>query len=205
MAYRNVCRRGQPGGGRVRQDDPAIIWDIIATFSAEDQRKFNQLFRSNRDQFNYQMKQYRSTHQQQVRALIPNHDAGAASPGILWFINQVVFNLYSPTSPPRPPGFRSVNVQTYPGRRNVDTHFEGRAADIFFNYTNPETRIFGDWLFDFCYENCQRYQIQGVIFGDRRWFSETMNGAITRQVQHDHYNHVHVELNYEGANRTSQS
>jgi hypothetical protein len=38
-----------------------------------------------------------------------------------------------------------------------------------------------------------------VIFGDRQWFSESHGGKVFQRPQHDHYDHVHVELNCDGA------
>jgi hypothetical protein len=128
------------------------------------------------------------------------HDATAPSPGILKFVNDVVRG-YTVHRPAKPFAHRlSVAVQTYPGRSAADVHFEGRAADVFFSYNNPVERVFGDWLFDYCVINCRRHQIQGVIFGDREWFSEKNRGAIgVRRDGQAHYSHVHVELNGDGA------
>jgi hypothetical protein len=88
----------------------------------------------------------------------------------------------------------------HPGRHNADVHLEGRAADVFLNYHDSTQRAFGDWLFDYCVANCERYKIQGVIFGRRQWYSEMNNGREFARTQGDHNDHVHVELNCDGAN-----
>jgi hypothetical protein len=128
------------------------------------------------------------------------HDAGAASPGILIFIEDVVRGSPPWRTPEKPADFpNGCRVETYPGHSAADVHFEGRAADIYLNYNDPSGRIWGDWLFDWCVENCRIYQIQGVIFGARQWFSEVHGGVPFPRTQHDHDNHVHVELNCDGA------
>jgi hypothetical protein len=92
-------------------------------------------------------------------------------------------------------------VQNYPGRGHPDVHLEGRAADIYLNFDNPEQRAAGEWLFEFLVHNCRHYGIQGVIYGDRRWFSEQRGGVIqTNPPGGGHRDHVHVELNLDGAN-----
>jgi len=73
------------------------------------------------------------------------------------------------------------------------------AADAFVDYTDSDGKTWGDWLFDWCVDNCKMYQIQGVIFGDRQWFSETMRGVVFARDKKDHYDHVHIELNGDGA------
>ena len=159
MAWRDVCRRGRPAGGRVRQDDVNRSDPPAA------------------------------------------HDAGGASPGILIFIQEVI-RLSPPWRlPEKPEDFPSgaCRVETYPGHGAADVHFEGRAADVYLNYNDPSGRIWGDWLFDWCVDNCRIYQIQGVIFGGRQRFSETHGGLPFPRMQHDHYDHVHVELNGDGA------
>jgi hypothetical protein len=127
------------------------------------------------------------------------HDAGGPSPGILKFIDEVVRALPNPNVPPKPTSFPPhVDVDTYPGRGNADVHFEGRAVDVSLNYSSQQAE--GDWLFDWCVANCTRYRIQGVIFGPRQWFSEAAGGSVTVRGKHDHFDHVHVELNCDGAN-----
>ncbi len=71
--------------------------------------------------------------------------------------------------------------------------------DIFLDYHDRSGRIWGDWLLDWCVWNCTIYKIQGVIFGGRQWFSETRGGVIFPRTAHDHDDHVHVELNGDGA------
>jgi len=120
------------------------------------------------------------------------HDAGAPSPGILKFIRDVVRGGPPSATPPKPDDFPgSTLVETYPGHSAADVHFEGRAADIYLDYTDAAQRPFGDWLFEFCVANCETYQIQGVIWGDRQWFSEAGTGGgygkVGTRKQHDHY------------------
>ena len=129
-----------------------------------------------------------------------DHDAGEESPGIRNFITDVVRNDPPWRYPEKPSDFPTgCLVQTYPGKSASDVHFEGRAADVFLDYTNPTERAWGDWLFDWCVENCKLYSIQGVIFGKRQWFSEMNHGEEFPRTQGDHNNHVHVELNCDGA------
>lgn len=158
MAWRDVCVRGRPAGGRVRQDDVPR------------------------------------------GSLARDHDAGGASPGIERFIREVVIGTPA-LAPLKPKGFPSgLAVQTYPGRRHADVHFEGRAADVFLSFRDSKQRECGNWLFDWCVANCRVYKIQGVIFGDRQWFSEMAGGRILpRRDGEAHYNHVHIELNGDGA------
>jgi hypothetical protein len=165
--WKDVCKPGQPAGGRVREDD-VNSKDAPAA-----------------------------------------HDAGAPSPGILKFIREVVRGAPPSPTPQKPADFPSTTaVDTYPGHSAAEVHFEGRADDDYLMYKNNKgeddpQRVFGDWLFDFCVTNCERYQIQGVIFGDHQWFSESNKGGgygqIGPRMAHDHYNHVHVELNCDGA------
>jgi hypothetical protein len=86
-----------------------------------------------------------------------------------------------------------------PGRGNADVHYEGRAAVVFLDYTDSDGKTWGDWLFDWCVDNCRIYQIQGVIFGDRQWSSETKRGVVFARDRKDHFDHVHIELNGDGA------
>jgi len=161
MAWRDVCRRGRPAGGRVRQDDVN-------------------------------------------RSDPPSaHDAGGPSPGIVTFVQEVV-RLDPPwRTPVKPADFPTgCRVETYPGHSAADVHFEGRAADVYLNYNDADGRRWGDWLFDWCVENCRIYQIQGVIFGGRQWFSEMHAGEPFPRTQHDHDDHVHIELNCNGASMT---
>ena len=163
MPYTNVCRRGRPAGGRVRQDD------VRRREGESDQ----------------------------------DHNAGGPSPGIINFVQQVVRGTPPVNNPPKPAGFPSgVRVDTWPGRGRADVHFEGRAADVYLSYQDSQERIFGDWLFDYCVANCVGYKIQGVIFGPRQWFSEMNGGQVAPRQRSDHYDHVHVELNCDGANMT---
>jgi hypothetical protein len=159
MAWKDVCRRGRPAGGKVREDD--------------------------------------------VKASDPlaEHDAGEPSPGILTFIQEVVRGNPPWRFPEKPDDFPTACfVETYPGRKvQSDVHLEGRAADVYLNWKDPDGRRWGDWLFDWCVDNCRTYQIQGVIFGDRQWFSEARGGTVFPRTQHDHDDHVHVELNGDGA------
>ena len=133
-------------------------------------------------------------------AIAADHDAGDASPGILQFVQEVVRNVPYVNDPPKPADFPvGCRVDTYPGRGHADVHFEGRAADVFMDYNTQQAD--GDWLFDWCVQNCQYYKIQGVIWGPRQWFSEMHSGNPFRRPQGDHNNHVHVELNCDGANQ----
>ena len=159
MAWHDVCKRGRPAGGKVRQDD----------VNGSDPPSL--------------------------------HDAGGPSPGLLIFINEVIRIDPPWRYPPKPDDFPSgsCRLDTYPGRGAADVHFEGRAVDVFFNYNDPKGRVWGDWLFDYCVENCRTYQIQGVIFGARQWFSETRGGIEFPRGAADHYDHVHIELNGDGA------
>jgi hypothetical protein len=161
--WKDVCKRGKPAGGRVREDDPNTKDGASA------------------------------------------HDAGAPSPGILKFLREVVRGAPPSATPSKPDGFpNSTRVDTYPGRSAADVHFEGRAADVYINFKDNTQRPFGDWLFDFCIANCEQYQIQGVIWGDRQWFSEADKGGgygkVGPRKEGDHNDHVHVELNCDGAN-----
>jgi hypothetical protein len=130
------------------------------------------------------------------------HNAGAPSPGILIFIEEVVRNPPPWQWPQKPSDFPSAScrIDTWPGMGNADVHYEGRAADVFLDYTDSDGKRWGDWLFDWCVDNCKIYQIQGVIFGNRQWFSETNRGVVfARDDGKKHYNHVHIELNGDGA------
>jgi hypothetical protein len=161
MSWRDVCVRGNPIGGRVREDDP----------KATDPKL---------------------------------HDAGGPSPGIEKFIREVIRMTPMTNSPPKPSGFPVwVPIQTYPGYGAADVHFEGRAADIFLNVNLPAEKTAGDWLFDWCMTNCTIHKIQGVIFGRRKWFSEMKGGIEQVYNGGDHDNHVHVELNCDGAALTT--
>jgi hypothetical protein len=87
------------------------------------------------------------------------HDAGAPSSGILKFIREVVRGGPPSATPPKPDDFPgSTLVETYPGHSAADVHFEGRAADIYLDYTDAAQRPFGDWLFEFCVAKCETYQ-----------------------------------------------
>ena len=161
MAWKDVCVRGVPAGGKVREDDVPKG----ATHAA--------------------------------------HDAGGPSPGIEKFIREVVRTTPYMDYPPKPADFPTwVLIQTYPGRSGpggADVHLEGRAADIFVWSTKANEKVWGDWLFDWCLANCRLYQIQGAIFGTRRWFVEASGGLETLYTGGDHFNHIHVELNCDGA------
>lgn len=158
MVWKDVCVRGIPAGGKVREDD-------LPKNPQKDQ-----------------------------------HDAGDPSPGIEKLIREVVRSVPFPNTPAKPSDFPTgVLIQTYPGRGAPDVHLEGRAADIFVWNTKPNEKVWGDWLFDWCVANCVAYKIQGVIFGHRRWFSEYRGGIETVYTDIDHENHVHVELNCDGA------
>jgi hypothetical protein len=159
MAWKDVCVRGKPAGGKVRQDD---------VNKGDPPSQYN---------------------------------AGGPSPGILIFIDEVV-RIPPPWQwPQKPSDFPSAScrIDTYPGKGKSDVHFEGRAADVFLDYTDSDGKRWGDWLFDWCVDNCKIYQIQGVIFGDRQWFSETKRGVVFARDAKDHYDHVHIELNGDGA------
>lgn len=162
MAWKDVCRRGRPAGGKVREDDPR-------------------------------------------GGTLASHDAGGPSPGILKFVREVVRMTPNPNVPPKPASFPSgCRVQDYPGHGAIDVHFEGRAADVFLDARNPVEKAAGDWLLDWCVANCSVYQIQGVIFDKRQWFSEKREvlAAGNRPIGYDkgdHGDHVHVELNCDGA------
>jgi hypothetical protein len=107
------------------------------------------------------------------------HNAGGPSPGIQRFISQGVHGGPPNNNPPKPPGFPTgVVVDTWPGRRHADVHYEGRAADIYFNYDDARQRGYGDWLFNYCVANCVQFGVQGVIFGPRQWFSEVRGGQV---------------------------
>jgi hypothetical protein len=131
-----------------------------------------------------------------------SHDAGGISPGLQKFLNEVVNGTPNPNTPAKPLNFPAkVKIDAYPGRSAADVHFEGRAADIFFSYNDSTGRTFGDWIFDWCVANCTIHKVQGVIFGTRKWFSELNQGRINTNYQGgDHLDHVHVELNCDGAN-----
>jgi hypothetical protein len=162
MAWRDVCRRGRPAGGLVRQDDPG-------------------------------------------GGKLEDHDAGGASPGILKFVREVVRMTPTPDFPPKPVSFPSgCLVQEYPGYGAIDVHYEGRAVDVYLDAGNLIGKASGDWLLDWCVANCRQYQIQGVIFDKRQWFSEKTEviAAGNRPIPYagvNHGNHVHVELNGDGA------
>lgn len=158
MPWRDVCRRGRPAGGRVRQDDVKRSDGAAA------------------------------------------HNAGGPSPGIVRFVHEVIRSSPPWRFPEKPDDFPTdCRIETYPGHGAADVHFEGRAADVYLSYTDTSGKIWGDWLFDWCVDNCRIYQIQGVIFGNRQWFSEVRGGAVFPRTQHDHNDHVHVELNCDGA------
>jgi len=133
---------------------------------------------------------------------VADHDAQGASPGIVWLIQRVV-RTTPPGSPQKPADFPcDCHVQTYPGRHHVDVHFEGRAADVFLNSRKPEQLRAGRWLFQFfqyCIEHCRTYKIQGVIFAGWQWFSEQNHGMAFRRISDPHEDHVHIELNLDGA------
>ena len=157
MVWRDVCVRGNPIGGRVREDDP----------HGTDPKL---------------------------------HDAGGASPGIEKFIRDVVRTTPAINTPPKPSDFPTwVYVETYPGQGGPDVHFEGRAADVYLDASKPTDRVSGDWLFDWCVANCTIHKVQGVIFGQRKWFAEMSGGVEQLYLGGDHNNHVHVELNCDGA------
>lgn len=201
MPYRNVCRSGRSSGGRVRQDDISIAHDILNLMPEAERLQLIALRRVNPLEFRRRIQEYRAAHRDQVRQIIEAHNAGDASPGILRFIEQVIRNTPAINVPPKPANFpANVRVQTHPGRHNADVHFEGRAADVFFSFHDSGKRVFGDWLFDYCVANCERYRIQGVIYGTRQWFSEMNGGRIFARTQGDHNDHVHIELNCDGAN-----
>jgi hypothetical protein len=158
MVWTDVCKRGVPAGGKVREDD--------------------------------------------IKAGDPAsaHDAGGPSPGILAFIAEVIGQDPPWRFPEKPADFpQTPRIDTYPGRSAADVHFEGRAADVYLSFTDPQQLVWGNWLFDWCVENCKIYNIQGVIFGNRQWFSEAHGGSVTPRTAPDHMDHVHVELNCDGA------
>lgn len=201
MAYRSVCRCGRAGGGRVRQDDISIADDILPRMSENERREMMALRRTNPGMFRKRIQDYKNNHRTEIRQIIANHDAGGASPGILRFIEEVVRRTPSTNVPAKPGDFPiDVRIETHPGRRSTDVHLEGRAADVYFNISYPNQLRWGSWLFDYCVANCERYKIQGVIFGKRQWFSETQGGQILPRTEGDHDNHVHIELNCDGAN-----
>jgi hypothetical protein len=41
--------------------------------------------------------------------------------------------------------------------------------------------------------------LKAQIKGDRQWFSETKLGVVFARDKKDHYDHVHIELNGDGA------
>jgi hypothetical protein len=161
MAWKDVCKRGRPAGGKVREDDP--------------------------------------------KGGVPkDHDAGGSSPGILKFVREVVRMTPTPNFPAKPAGFPAgCRIDDYPGRGGIDTHFEGRAVDVFLDAGNAAEKEAGEWLFDWCVANCRLHQIQGVIYDKRQWFSEKREvlagGGPIPYAGGDHWNHVHVELNCDGA------
>lgn len=134
-----------------------------------------------------------------------DHDAGEPSPGIEKFVREVVRLTPTPNVPPKPLDFpTSCKVETYPGRGNADVHLEGRAADVYLLTTDSVQKRAGEWLLDWCVANCVKYQIQGVIYNDRKWFSELTDvlragGRAISRAPVDHTEHVHVELNCDGA------
>src|SRR5437588_3226552 len=136
---------------------------------------------------------------------ISDHNAGGSSPGIEKFVSEVVRLTPTPNFPSKPFDFPvSCKVETYPGRGNADVHFEGRAADVYLLVSDAVQKRAGEWLFDWCVANCVKYQIQGVIYDHRQWFSEKpeVTRAGGRPIPYggtDHWNHVHVELNCDGA------
>jgi len=98
MAWKDVCVRGKPAGGKVRQDD-------VNKGDPPSQ-----------------------------------HNAGGPSPGILIFIDEVV-RIPPPWQwPQKPSDFPSAScrVDTYPGKGKSDVHFEGRAVDVFLDYTDSD-------------------------------------------------------------------
>ncbi|MCB1025496.1 MAG: hypothetical protein KDB79_13960 [Acidobacteria bacterium] len=201
MAYKNVCKSVGIPAAAVRHDRPGIILEILRQMDEPLRNEMLRLRFVNRDQFDERMKIYRSENPERVSALMPNHDAGGTSPGIERFVAEVIRNPSLIAVPPRPEGFPiNVAVQTYPGRYRSDISLEGRAADVYFQFNDPRERIFGDWLFDHCVQNCAKYQIQVVIFGSRQWGSEENGGRIMRRISGDHFDHVHIEMNCGGAN-----
>jgi len=158
MPWKDVCVRGVPAGGKVREDD-------IKSGDAPSA-----------------------------------HDAGGPSPGILNFIAKVIAQDPSQNTPAKPADFpQTPHIDTYPGRGNADVHFEGRAADVFLSFNDPKESVWGNWLFDWCVANCQTFSIQGVIYGNRQWFSEAHGGQVTPRNDTGHMDHVHIELNCDGA------
>lgn len=143
--------------------------------------------------FRKRIQHYKTTHPAEIQQIIANHNAGGESPGIARLVRDIVRNVPAVNNPPKPSDFlTSVAVETHPGRCSTDVHFEGRAADVYFNVRYPDQLRWGNWLFDYCVANCERYKIQGVIFGRRQWFSETRGGQIFPRTQGDHDNHVHI-------------
>ncbi len=135
---------------------------------------------------------------------ISDHNAGGASPGIEKFVNEVVRLTPTPNVPPKLFDFPiSCKVQMYPGRGKADVHLEGRAADVYLLTRDSAQKRAGEWLFDWCVANCLKYLIQGVIYDHRQWFSEKPEvmraGGPIRYADLDHSDHVHVELNCDGA------
>jgi hypothetical protein len=183
----------------VRQDDVSINAEMIARMPVPVRQAVIALRRSNRVGYDLHMREYRRLHAEERRQIIRAHDAGGPSPGILRFIQEVIVNPLPWVGQLR--GFpRNNRIDKHPGRHNADVHLEGRALDFYVDYDDLAARVYGDWLFDFCYRNCVQYRIQGVIFGRRQWFSEMNNGEIRVFTRGDHDNHVHIELNCDGAN-----
>lgn len=200
MAYRNVCRRGRPGGGRVRQDDISIANELLPLMPEAARQAALAQRRTDPRAFRKAIQDFKDANPAIVRQIIERHNAQGPSPGILRFIQEVVMGIPLVATPPKPPGFQTRRIDTHPGRHNADVHLEGRAADVYFNYNNATERVYGDWLFDYCVANCVRYKIQGVIFGRRQWYSEMNGGEVFPRTQGDHDDHVHIELNCDGAN-----
>lgn len=202
MTYRNVCRAGRSSGGRVRQDDVSITNEILPLMSETERQAALLQRRANPSLFRQLIDAFKTSraHQQQIQQIIENHNAQGASPGILRFIREIIENQPKYNIPPRPADFYYKRIDTHPGRHHADVHLEGRAADVYYNYHNPDERRMGDWLFDYCVANCHIYKIQGVIFGRRQWYSEMNGGQVFPRTQGDHDNHVHIELNCDGAN-----
>lgn len=200
MAYRNVCRRGRSGGGRVRQDDISIASEILPMMDEAHRTEANAVRRTDPGMFRKLIQAFKRANPERVRELVENHNAQGPSPGIMRLLQEVVHGTPLVATPPKPAGFHTRRIDTHPGRHNADVHLEGRAADVYFSFRNPTERAFGDWLFDYCVANCERYKIQGVIFGNRQWYSEMNRGQVFPRTQHDHDDHVHIELNCDGAN-----
>ena len=167
----------------------------------EQRRTMNALNRANLGEYLRQMRQYRTSHPDECERIIRAHNAGGPSPGILRFIREVIMNVPNPNVPRQPANFpKYQRIDHHPGRHRADVHLEGRALDFYIEYSDPDKRVYGDWLFDYCVINCVQYRIQGVIYGHRQWFSETNNGQIVPHRDTNHENHVHIELNCDGAN-----